>query len=98
VSEAFDFGMWSADAAGNPTFLSPRLLDFLGVPLEQAEARMRAAIQAPPLDIEEAFLRWDRCKMSGEPWDWEGTRFAARMGSVRRSGVAAFHSERPPVP
>jgi PAS domain S-box-containing protein len=83
VSEAFDFGMWSADAAGHPTFLSPRLLDFLGVPLEQAEASVRAAIQAPARDIEEAFLRWDRCKMSGEPWDWEYS-LRGRDGSVRR--------------
>ena len=83
VSEAFDFGMWSADAAGHPTFLSPRLLDFLGVPLEQAEASMRAAIQAPARDIEEAYLRWDRCKMSGEPWDWEYS-LRGRDGSVRR--------------
>jgi PAS domain S-box-containing protein len=83
VSEAFDFGMWSADAAGHPTFLSPRLLDFLGVPLEQAEASVRAAIQAPARDIEEAFLRWDRSKMSGEPWDWEYS-LRGRDGSVRR--------------
>src|SRR5258706_12575276 len=75
--------MWSADAAGHPTFLSPRLLDFLGVPLEQAEARMRDAIQAPPLDLEEAFLRWDRCKISGEPWDWEFS-LRGKDGSVRR--------------
>jgi PAS domain S-box-containing protein len=83
VSEAFDFGMWSADAAGHPTFLSPRLLDFLGVPLEQAEASVRAAIQAPPRDIEEAFLRRDRCMVSGEPWDWEYS-LRGQDGSVRR--------------
>jgi PAS domain S-box-containing protein len=83
VSEAFDFGMWSADVEGHPTFLSPRLLDFLGVPLDQAEARVRAAIQAPPRDIEEAFLRWDRCKVSGEPWDWEYS-LRGKDGSIRR--------------
>src|SRR6202041_1008820 len=47
VSEAFDFGMWSADAAGGLTFVSTRYLNFLGATLEQAETRLWSAIQAP---------------------------------------------------
>ncbi len=83
VSEAFDFGMWSADSAGRLTFVSPRFLLFLGVPLEHAEAQLWSAIQAPPGEIQEAAARWQRCKASGEPWDWE---YALRGedGTVRR--------------
>jgi PAS domain S-box-containing protein len=83
VSEAFDFGMWSADSAGHLTFLSPRLLDFLGVTLEQAEAQVQASIQAPADEFEEAVIRWERCKVSGEPWDWEYS-LRGKDNTVRR--------------
>lgn len=83
VSEAFDFGMWSADSTGRLTFVSSPFLRFLGVPLEQAETQMWSAMQAPPGEIQQAAARWQRCKASGEPWDWE---YALRGtdGAVRR--------------
>ncbi len=83
VSEAFDFGMWSADCAGRLTFVSPRFLAFLGVSLAQAEAHLWSAIQAPQSEIEEAARRWERCKADGEAWDWEFS-LRGQDGGVRR--------------
>ncbi|HXA35542.1 MAG TPA: ATP-binding protein [Steroidobacteraceae bacterium] len=83
VSEAFDFGMWSADAAGRLTFVSARYLDFLGATLEKAEAQVWSAIQAPAEEIQEAAARWERCKATGEPWDWEYS-LRGHDGAVRR--------------
>ena len=71
VSEAFDFGMWSADAAGGLTFVSTRYLDFLGATLEQAEPRLWSAIQAPAAEIQAAAAAWEHSKAVGESWDWE---------------------------
>jgi PAS domain S-box-containing protein len=71
VSEAFDFGMWSADAAGGLTFVSARYLDFLGATLEQAEPRLWSAIQAPAAEIQAAAAAWEHSKAVGESWDWE---------------------------
>ena len=71
VSEAFDFGMWSADAAGGLTFVSTRYLDFLGATLEQAEPRLWSAIQAPAAEIQAAAAEWEHSKAVGESWDWE---------------------------
>ena len=71
VSEAFDFGMWSADAAGGLTFVSTRYLDFLGATLEQAETLLWSAIQAPAAEIQAAAIQWEHCKTVGESWDWE---------------------------
>ena len=71
VSEAFDFGMWSADAAGGLTFVSTRYLDFLGATLEQAETLLWSAIQAPAAEIQAAAVQWEHCKAVGESWDWE---------------------------
>ncbi len=83
VSEAFDFGMWSADSAGRLTFVSPRFLAFLGASLEQAETHLWSAIQAPHSEIEETARRWERCRAAGEPWDWEFS-LLGQDGSVRR--------------
>jgi PAS domain S-box-containing protein len=71
VSEAFDFGMWSADAAGGLTFVSTRYLDFLGATLEQAEPQLWSAIQAPAAEIQAAAAEWEHSKAVGESWDWE---------------------------
>jgi len=88
VSEAFDFGMWSADSAGRLTFVSPRFLGFLGVTLEgmkveQVEVHVWSAIQSPAKEIREAAIRWERCKATGEPWEWEYS-LRGHDGTVRR--------------
>src|SRR6202035_743935 len=83
VSEAFDFGMWSADAAGGLTFVSTRYLNFLGATLEQAETRLWSAIQAPAEEIQAAAVQWEHCKSVGESWDWEYS-IGGRDGAVRR--------------
>jgi PAS domain S-box-containing protein len=88
VSEAFDFGMWSADSAGRLTFVSPRFLAFLGVTLEgvkveQVEVHVWSAIQSPAKEIREAAIRWERCKATGEPWEWEYS-LRGHDGTVRR--------------
>jgi len=83
VSEAFDFGMWSGDAAGRLTFVSARYLDFLGVTLEQAETQLWSAIQAPAGEIQEAAAHWERCRANGETWDWEYS-IRGHDGAVRR--------------
>jgi PAS domain S-box-containing protein len=83
VSEAFDFGMWSADNAGRLTYISPRFLDFLGVMQEQAEAQFWSAIEAPPGEIQNAADQWERCKSTGEPWEWEYW-LRSKEGAVRR--------------
>jgi PAS domain S-box-containing protein len=83
VSEAFDFGMWSADAAGDLTFVSPRYLEFLGVTLEQAEAQLWSAIDAPAQELQEAAAHWQRCKAAGESWDWEYS-IRGKGGALRR--------------
>jgi PAS domain S-box-containing protein len=71
LSEAFDFGMWIADTEGRLTFVSPRFLEFLGVPLEQADEHRWSRTQARPNEVNEAKIRWEDCKVSGEPWNWE---------------------------
>src|SRR6202158_5758194 len=81
VSEAFDFGTWSADENGRLTFASPRLLQFLGLRLEDAQQRLWSAILAPENDIE--LVRWQQCITTGQPWDWESS-LAGADGTVRR--------------
>ena len=83
VSEAFDFGMWCADTTGRLTFASARYLDFLGAPLAQAETTMWSAIQAPAAEIRAGATRWERCKITGDPWDWEYS-LRGCDGTVRR--------------
>jgi PAS domain S-box-containing protein len=83
LSEAFDFGMWSADTAGRLTFVSPRFLEFLGVPLDPANEHWWSGIEAPPHEIREAKIRWEHCKKSGEPWNLEYP-VRGRDGLVRR--------------
>jgi PAS domain S-box-containing protein len=83
VSEAADFGMWSADNAGRPTYISDRFLDFLGMTQEQGEAQLWSAIEAPPGEIQNAAVRWERSKSSGEPWEWEYS-LRGKDGAVRR--------------
>jgi PAS domain S-box-containing protein len=83
VSEAVDFGMWSADNAGRLTFMSARYLDFLGVTQEQVGAQLWSAVQAPPEEIHEAAGRWERCKATGEPWESEYS-VRGKDGAVRR--------------
>jgi PAS domain S-box-containing protein len=83
LGEAFDFGMWSADTEGRLTFVSPRFLEFVGVPLEQADEHWWSAIQAQPHEINEAKIRWENCKVSGEPWNWEYP-VCSRDGLMRR--------------
>jgi PAS domain S-box-containing protein len=95
VSEAVDLGMWSADASGRLSYLSPRFLSFLGVTMEQAEAQRWTAIQAPPGEIEEARARWERSKATGEPWEWEYS-LRGKEGALRRvlsRGVALRGSD-----
>ncbi len=83
VSEAFDFGMWGADAGGALTFASTRYLDFLGASLEQAETRLWSAVQAPAAEIQAAAAQWKHCKAVGESWDWEYS-IRGRDGAERR--------------
>jgi PAS domain S-box-containing protein len=83
VSEAVDFGMWSADNAGCLTYISARFLDFLGVTQEQADVQWWSAIEAPPEEIQHAAGRWERCKSTGEPWEWEYS-LRGKDGAVRR--------------
>src|SRR6266404_999224 len=83
LSEAFDFGMWSADTEGRLTFVSPRFLNFLGVPFERADEHWWSEIQALPQEIHDAKVRWEHCKVNAEPWNWEYP-VRGRDGSVRR--------------
>jgi PAS domain S-box-containing protein len=83
VSEAFEYGMWSADGSGQLTFASPQFLAFLGVSLEAARTQWWAAIQATPVEIQEAQDRWERCRATGERWNWEYS-LRGKEGCVRR--------------
>jgi PAS domain S-box-containing protein len=72
VSEAFDFGMWCADAGGRITFVSPRLLEYFGLTSAQWMAgEWRSAVLDPPAIVEAAIARWDDCRRSGADWEWE---------------------------
>jgi PAS domain S-box-containing protein len=98
VSEAFDFGMWSADSAGRFTFVSPRLLGFLGVTLEgvtleQVEVHVWSAIQRarvakPPHGGNAA--RRPASPGSGS------TRFVALTARFAGCGLAAYRFEARP--
>jgi PAS domain S-box-containing protein len=89
VSEAFEFGMWSADAAGRLSFVSPQFLDFLGATLDAASRRWWSAIAASPNEIAGAQLRWKRCQITGERWDWEYS-LRGTQGRVRRIWTQAI--------
>jgi PAS domain S-box-containing protein len=83
VGEAFDFGMWSGDANGRVTFVSPRLLRFLGRSLEQwTGGDWNANLAEPPDRVAEAKARWELCCRTGEDFDWEFD-VAGADGSVR---------------
>ncbi|MCU0759603.1 MAG: ATP-binding protein [Steroidobacteraceae bacterium] len=83
VGEAFDFGMWSGDATGRVTFVSPRLLNFLGRTFEQwTGGDWHSNLVEPPERIAEARARWERCCRTGEDFDWEFDA-AGADGSVR---------------
>ena len=81
VSETFDFGMWSADQDGRLTFVSPRLLQFLGLSTRQAHEQPWSAILKP--DSELKLAEWQRCIAIGQPWDWESP-LAGADGTTRR--------------
>jgi len=81
VSEAFDFGMWSADKAGRLTFVSPRLLLFLGASIEEAEQGLWSTLLTPISALELA--EWQRCIATGQPWSWESQLVGAN-GTIRR--------------
>jgi PAS domain S-box-containing protein len=72
VGEAFDFGMWSADATGDIGFVSPRLLQFLGLDLEAWKARgWKDVVEEPPARVEAMIAQWERCRRTGEDWEAE---------------------------
>jgi PAS domain S-box-containing protein len=81
VSEAFDFGMWSADKAGRLTFVSPRLLQFLGTSLHEAQERLWSALLSPKSAHE--LTEWQRGIAAGQPWDWE-SQLVGADGTMRR--------------
>jgi len=81
VSEAFDFGMWSADQAGRLTLVSPRLLQFLGASLQEAQERLWSALLSPKSEHE--LTEWQRGIAAGRPWDWE-SQLVGADGTIRR--------------
>jgi len=89
VSEAFEFGMWSADAAGRLTFVSPQFLEFLGTTPDAASRQWWSAIAASPDELERAQARWKRCQFTGERWDWEYS-LRGKDGTVRRIWTQAI--------
>jgi PAS domain S-box-containing protein len=92
VSEAFDFGMWSADAGGRLTFASPRLLKFLGLTFEQSQQRLWPAVLASESDRETSL--WQTCTATGQAWDWESSLTGAE-GSIRRIWSRGIPLRRP---
>ena len=83
VSEAFDFGIWSADAGGRLTFASPRLLQFLGMTLAEAQALTWHELLAPHDDAHRASALWHDCLTTGEAWESESSLVGAD-GTARR--------------
>jgi PAS domain S-box-containing protein len=83
VSAAFELGMWSADQRGQLTFATPRLLQFLGMTLEELPQRIQSAILGPESEVERSVARVRQCIANGEPWDWECSLLGVD-GSVRR--------------
>ena len=83
VSDAFAFGMWSADQRGQLTFATLRLLRFLGMTLEEVPQRIQSAILGPSSEVERSLARVRQCMADGEPWDWECSVLGAD-GTVRR--------------
>jgi PAS domain S-box-containing protein len=83
ISEAFDFGMWSADQKGRLTFASPRLLQFLGVTLQDAQDWLSSDERLPQSDIQIAARQWQTYLLKADPWDWECTLRGAD-GTERR--------------
>ena len=81
VSEAFDFGMWSADQDGRLTFVSPRLLQFLGTDIKDGGQYLWTLLLTPENEHEITARR--QCMASAQPWDWESPLVGAD-GSVRR--------------
>jgi PAS domain S-box-containing protein len=81
VSEAFDFGMWSADQDGRLTFASPRLLQFLGMSIAQAQQHLWFAAPAAESQTERA--DWQQCITTGQPWDRESPLVGVN-GATRR--------------
>ena len=64
--------MWSADATGDIGFVSPRLLQFLGLDLEGWKARgWQDVVEEPPARVEAMVAQWARCRSTGEDWDSE---------------------------
>ncbi|HEY1805116.1 MAG TPA: PAS domain S-box protein [Terracidiphilus sp.] len=81
VSEAFDFGMWSADKLGRLTFVSPQLLQFLGASIQEAQERLWSALLTPK--SEQELTGWQGCFAKGEPWDRE-SQLVGADGTIRR--------------
>jgi PAS domain S-box-containing protein len=81
VSEAFDFGMWSADKDGQLTFVSPRLLQFLGTSLEESRQHLWSVLLTPERKFEIA--DWQQRIANGQPWDCESPLVGAD-GTKRR--------------
>jgi PAS domain S-box-containing protein len=92
VSEAFDFGMWSADKDGRLTFVSPRLLQFLGASFEDAQQRLWSAFLTPESELKLA--QWQQCVAAGQPWDWESPLVGAD-GTIRRVWARGVPLRRP---
>lgn len=84
VGDAFDFGMWSGDADGRITFVSARLLSFVGLTLEQwAANQWTDKLLEPPEKIAAAKARWAQCRRTGEDYEWEFDLRGADGHSVR---------------
>jgi PAS domain S-box-containing protein len=92
VSEAFDFGIWSANKDGCLTFASPRLLQFLGLSIKEAQQGLWSALLKPEKQTELA--EWQQSIAAGQPWDWESS-LAGADGTIRRAWSRGVPLRRP---
>jgi PAS domain S-box-containing protein len=92
VSEAFDFGMWSADEDGRLTFVSPRLLQFLGASIKESQQHLWSLLFTTDYELDGAQLQ--QSMASGQPWDWESPLVGAD-GTTRRVWTRGVPLRRP---
>lgn len=70
IGESIDFGVWTCDADGRITYVSPSLLRLVGMTMEQAAGDgLLSALH--PDEVEPTRLAWNRCVRTGGLWDVE---------------------------
>jgi PAS domain S-box-containing protein len=80
IGDLIPFGVWSCDASGNYTYISPSFLSVMGTTLEECKQSGWMHL-LPREDYERTLADWRQCIQNGSFWDYE-YRIPDKTGKV----------------